>query len=84
MSVANSFGNRLSRADAIVATGEIVKSGRAWLVPSQSSDAVYRVTMGEHGPECTCEDFKARRTFCKHAIAASRIAQAQQSENAHA
>ncbi len=38
-----------------------------WLVPSQSSDKTYRVTIDP--PACGCEDFALRAKPCKHILA---------------
>lgn len=66
---------RIQKGQAIAATGRVVRSRDSWLVPSLSSDAVYRVTLGEDGElRCTCPDFKARGGPCKHQISAALVA----------
>jgi transposase len=42
----------------------------AWLVPSQSGNGKYRVTLGSDGARCECEDFQLRLQECKHVHAA--------------
>ncbi len=56
------------KALEIAARSRIVWDGSAWRVPSQSSAAVYRVTLSP--PSCECEDFSLRQQDCKHIIAA--------------
>src|SRR5437763_2747681 len=57
------------RALELAARARIVFEGGAWLVPSQTTGARYRVTIGAP-PSCTCEDFQLRQQPCKHVIAA--------------
>src|SRR4051812_36192076 len=57
------------KALEIAARARIVFDGGAWLVPSQSTGAKYKVTIGSN-PSCQCEDFQLRRQPCKHVIAA--------------
>src|SRR5436190_16528925 len=47
-----------------------------WLVPSQSSSAVYRVSLAPGISTCTCDDFSLRALPCKH-IMAARLVQAR-------
>jgi hypothetical protein len=45
----------------------------AWLVPSQSGNGSYRVTLspGSWSPDfCACDDFQLRQVACKHVHAA--------------
>lgn len=44
----------------------------AWLVPSQTGNGTYRVTLTPQGDSCTCEDFSLTGKPCKH-IHAARI-----------
>src|SRR5690242_4726253 len=60
---------REQRGLEIAARARIQKSGDAWVVPSQSDKGSYKVTMGEHGPRCTCPDFELRGRTCKHGYA---------------
>ncbi len=57
------------RALEIAARTKVAFADGAWLVPSQSSAAKYRVTIGE-SPSCECEDFQLRKQPCKHITAA--------------
>jgi transposase len=41
-----------------------------WLVPSQSGNGTYRVTLKPAADACTCEDFQLRAQPCKHVHAA--------------
>src|SRR5437868_7118133 len=56
------------KALEIAARARIVFEGGAWLVPSQTTGAKYRVTLDP--PACTCEDFGLTTKPCKHVIAA--------------
>lgn len=56
----------------IAARCQITFDGEAWLVPSQSSKAKYRVTLSPDS--CACEDFALRQQTCKH-IHAARLVQ---------
>jgi hypothetical protein len=53
----------------IAARCKLTFDGVAWSVPSQSSAATYRVTLGSQ-PSCECEDFALRQLPCKHILAA--------------
>ena len=57
------------RALELAARARIVFEGGAWGVPSQTTGAKYRVTIGAP-PSCTCGDFQLRQRPCKHVIAA--------------
>src|SRR5687768_7420218 len=52
----------------------------AWLVPSQSTAAIYRSTLDP--PICQCEDFQLRGQPCKHVIAARLVAERDGGESA--
>jgi transposase len=61
------------KALEIAARSRIEFKDGAWLVPSQSSTAVYRVMLKPEGDTCPCEDFTLRGgPPCKH-IHAARI-----------
>jgi transposase len=45
------------------------KSG-VWIVPSQSGNGSYHVTLKPEGDSCTCEDFTLTSQPCKHVYAA--------------
>lgn len=52
-----------------IATNQaITQEGGVWLVPSQSSSKTYTVNL--YIQTCTCPDFEANRTKCKHIHAA--------------
>src|SRR5205809_609762 len=54
----------------IAARCKIVFDGTAWVVPSQSGNGKYRVTLNPDGDSCDCDDFTLRRQPCKHVHAA--------------
>jgi len=57
------------KALEIAARTRITFTNGAWIVPSQTSNISYRVTLG---PEacCPCDDFQMQQLPCKHIIAA--------------
>jgi transposase len=57
------------KALEIAARAKVVFEGGAWLVPSQTTSAKYRVTIGAQ-PSCSCDDFSLRQQTCKHILAA--------------
>jgi transposase len=57
------------KALEIAARAKVVFDGTAWVVPSQTTGAKYRVTIGSE-PSCSCDDFQLRQKPCKHIIAA--------------
>jgi transposase len=57
------------KALELAAKSRIAFDGKAWLVPSQSGNGKYRVTIKPEA-SCTCEDFQLRQRPCKHVIAA--------------
>lgn len=52
-----------------------------WLVPSQSGNGTYKVTLGDSA-SCTCPDFELRQKACKHVIAARLVAERDGGESA--
>jgi transposase len=53
-----------------IATGyRIRESAKGFLVPSQSGQGTYLVTLREAAASCTCPDFELRRQRCKHIYA---------------
>jgi transposase len=66
---------REQRGLEIAARARIERKGKAWIVPSQSLNGTYRVTMGESGPSCTCPDFELRGLTCKHGYAVEIVIQ---------
>jgi transposase len=60
---------RQQRGVEIAARSKIQRRGNGWVVPSQSLNGSYLVTMESDGPHCTCPDFELRGTVCKHGYA---------------
>jgi len=60
---------REQRGLEIAARSRIQRRGDHWIVPSQSLNGHYQVTMGQDGPRCTCPDFELRGVRCKHGYA---------------
>jgi transposase len=60
---------RQLKALELAARVRIAFDGGAWSVPSQTTSARYRVSIGDE-PSCQCEDFALRQQPCKHILAA--------------
>lgn len=60
---------REQRGLEIAARSKIQRRGSGWVVPSQSFNGSYLVTLESTGPRCTCPDFELRGVVCKHAYA---------------
>ncbi len=61
---------RQQRGLVIAATKKITKRDRGtWIVPSQSDNGRYAVTISKEGKFCTCPDFELRQQPCKHVYA---------------
>jgi transposase len=56
----------------LAARAKIAFQGGAWVIPSQSGNGKYRVTLKPES--CECEDFALRQRVCKH-IHAARLVQ---------
>jgi transposase len=56
----------------IAARCKVEFKGDAWIVPSQSGQGKYRITLSPEGDRCECDDFQLRQQPCKH-IHAARI-----------
>ncbi len=54
----------------IAARSKIVFDRGAWVVPSQSGNGTYRVTLDKAGDSCPCDDFQLHLKPCKHVHAA--------------
>ncbi len=67
---------REAKSLEIAAKFRLIFDKGVWLVPSQSSSAVYRVSLAPDNSTCTCEDFNLRAEPCKHILAA-RLVQAR-------
>lgn len=65
--------SREAKALEIAARSKLVFENGAWLVPSQTTSAKYRVTLNPVG--CTCDDFQLRQLACKHVIAARLVSE---------
>ena len=65
------MSERQQKALEIAARTKLKKSGKHWIVPSQSGDGTqYKVdNSNPDWPTCTCPDFELRRTHCKHIYA---------------
>jgi transposase len=57
------------KALEIAARTSITFTDGVWLVPSQTTNGCYHVTLGPE-PSCPCDDFELRQLPCKHIIAA--------------
>lgn len=60
---------RQQRGMLIAATKRIARIEDRWVVPSQSSNALYAVEVIDARPTCTCPDFELRGLACKHIFA---------------
>ena len=60
---------REQRGLEIATVAKIEKKGDAWVVPSQSLNGRYSVTLREDGYHCSCPDHELRKVKCKHAFA---------------
>lgn len=69
----NSMDSRELRALELAARARIVWDDGAWIVPSQSTTGVYRVTTWPGAEKCPCEDFTLTGRPCKHIIAAKLV-----------
>jgi transposase len=57
------------KALEIAARSKIAFCDGVWIVPSQTTRASYRVTLGSE-PSCPCDDFQLQQLPCKHILAA--------------
>jgi transposase len=72
---------RRLRGQAIADLCRITRQNGQWLVPSQTGNGVYRVTLRPPSPAvpmCTCDDFAKRGEPCKHVHAARLAARRQE------
>jgi transposase len=60
---------RKTKAEQIVRDGEITRTEKGWLVPSQKGRKTYSVERSGEILTCTCPDFELRRLPCKHVLA---------------
>jgi SWIM zinc finger len=62
-----------------IATGYCIReSAKGFIVPSQSGQGTYLVTLKEAAETCTCPDFELRRQRCKHIYAVENTLTRQQ------
>src|SRR5690242_1973479 len=61
---------REAKALEIAATSRLTFENGVWLVPSQNSTSVYRVSLLAGKGTCDCEDFALSGEACKHILAA--------------
>jgi transposase len=66
---------REAKALEIAAKSRLIFEKGIWLVPSQGSSTVYKVSLSPDA--CTCDDFQLRREPCKHVIA-TKLVQARE------
>jgi transposase len=60
------------KALEIAARTKIAFAEGVWIVPSQTTNGSYRVTIGT-APSCSCDDFLVRQRPCKHILAAQLV-----------
>ena len=60
---------RRQRGITIAQTQKVVRNGNVWLVPSQTSNKKYEVTLYLDKKVCTCPDYTERQMTCKHIFA---------------
>ncbi|PJC44420.1 transposase, partial [Candidatus Pacearchaeota archaeon CG_4_9_14_0_2_um_filter_39_13] len=61
--------NREQRGKLIFERGRIAKKNNFWVVGSQTSFKVYKVSFNGHTPVCNCPDCQLRKDKCKHIFA---------------
>lgn len=69
---------RKQRGLAIAALSPIKQSKVGYIVPSQSGNGTYVVSVNGGQPACSCPDFEARNQRCKHAYAVEFVIQREQ------
>lgn len=66
------FTAREQSGIAIAKAAKLNSKAGVWVVPSQTSNKAYAVTVDAAGaPHCTCPDHTYRQTECKHILAAA-------------
>src|SRR5579862_2618270 len=68
---------REQRGLEIAAKFNIVKRDNAFIVPSQTGEGSYRVSLEADTVRCSCPDFELRALPCKHVYAAAFFVQRQ-------
>jgi transposase len=63
------FDGRKQRGLAIAATARILRKGRTFTVPSQTTVGTYTVIQSREGFHCTCPDYELTGRTCKHGYA---------------
>jgi Transposase DDE domain len=66
---------REERGLVIAATFRIRQKGNVWIVPSQSGNGRYTVSLHPEHPHCTCPDHEELGCKCKHIFAAEYVYQ---------
>ena len=61
---------RQQRGLELAASTSIVQKGDEWIVPSQSGNGRYTVSLNASQPYCNCPDHETRGVKCKHMFAA--------------
>jgi transposase len=69
MEMQNQLQIRKAKGLEIAKTGKVKLSGNKWVVPSQSLNRYYDVTLRLDKSECNCPDFAERSLKCKHIFA---------------
>jgi len=62
----------------IAALYPVKRKGKTWTVPSQSGSGDYKVEISKTAATCTCPDFKATKSKCKHIYAVEFVRQREQ------
>jgi hypothetical protein len=60
---------RQLRGQQIADTCRLTRKGDDWIVPSQSGNGKYTVSMAGQYPTCTCPDYETNLNRCKHLYA---------------
>src|SRR5258708_1913824 len=63
------MNTREQKALEIAALLPIKRTGKTYIVPSQSGNGKYKVDASPKAPHCNCLDFEARQLRCKHILA---------------
>jgi transposase len=69
MQIQEQIQKRKAKGFEIAKSGKVKLKDKVWLVPSQSSNKYYSVTLKIDKSECNCPDFVERGLKCKHIFA---------------
>lgn len=72
---------RQQRGLEIAATAKILRKGKAWSVPSQSTERRYTVWLDPREPHCTCPDHEDGGFKCKHIFAVEYVVQRERNSD---